>query len=183
MGTLKVIVTSTRPARIGPKVAAWTVSRAEQMWATSDIDIVDLAAVDLPFLDEAEQPSTGTYRLGHTLRWKAIIDEAAAVLIVTPEYNSGYPATIKNALDTLFREWHDKPIGLLGYGWRGAATATAGLGLVLGHVKADQAGVVNLHFRQDLSVEGELTPRPEKLEELDALLSRLHTRQGRVGRA
>lgn len=171
MTTLKIVVSSTRPARIGPAVAAWAADRAGAQWTT---ELVDLAEVGLPFLDEVEQPSSGVYRNEHTLRWKEIVDGADAVLIVTPEYNSGYPATIKNAIDTLFPEWEAKPVGLLGYGWRGAIGATDGLTGVLRHVKTELVGVTHLNFLQDLTVEGEITAGQEKAAELDALLSGLH---------
>lgn len=175
MSTLKVIVSSTRPARIGPKVAQWAVAQAEQSEPTWEIEVVDLSEVDLPFLDEIAQPMSGQYEHAHTLRWKAIIDGADAVLIVTPEYNQGYPATIKNALDTLYPEWAEKPLALLGYGWRGGEASTDGLTRVIGHLKANLIGVVNLYFRQDLSVEGEVSPREEQVAAFARLLSELNT--------
>ncbi len=83
---------------------------------------VSLADVGLPFLDEEEHPSTGIYRNEHTKRWSAIVDAADGFVVVTPEYNYGMPATFKNALDYLSKEWAWKPIGFVSYGNTSAGT-------------------------------------------------------------
>lgn len=83
---------------------------------------VALGELDLPFLDEEEHPSTGHYRHEHTRRWSALVDAADGFIAVTPEYNYGMPATLKNALDYLGREWAWKPIGFVSYGNTSAGT-------------------------------------------------------------
>lgn len=181
MKNLAVIVSSTRPGRIGPSIARWAVDQAAPVLggggdvasAEWKAGVVDLAEVALPFLDEEEHPKSGVYRHEHTRRWKAIIDDADAVLVLTPEYNKGYPATIKNAIDVLYPEWQDKPVGLIGYGWGGAKAATDGLSGVLGHVKADVVGTVNLHFRRDLGTDGSVSLSEETEESFVALVQQL----------
>jgi NAD(P)H-dependent FMN reductase len=83
---------------------------------------VSLADLDLPFLDEEEEPSSGVYRHEHTRRWSAMVDGADGFVVVTPEYNYGMPATLKNALDYLSREWAWKPLGFVSYGNTSAGT-------------------------------------------------------------
>ena len=112
---LLVIVASTRPGRVGRPVADWFRRAAEDHGGFS-IDEADLAEVDLPFLDEPKHPRLGDYEHDHTKAWGARVDAADAVVIVTPEYNHSFPATIKNALDTVSREWAHKPLGYVSYG-------------------------------------------------------------------
>ena len=72
---------------------------------------VDLAAVALPFLDEPHHPKLGHYGHEHTKQWSATVARADAFVFVTPEYNYGYGAVLKNALDFLHAEWADKAVG------------------------------------------------------------------------
>ena len=83
-----------------------------------------------------------------------------AFVVVTPEYNRGYPASIKNALDYLFEEWRHKPVAFVSYGMtsggmRAAAQLTevvAGLGMV-----PVSQGVV-VHLRETVSADGVFVP-------------------------
>src|SRR6202034_4677357 len=76
----------------------------------------------LPMLEEPNRPRLGQYTKRHTKEWSAIIDAADAIVFVTPEYNYGYPASIKNAIDYLHREWNYKPVGFVSYGGIAAGT-------------------------------------------------------------
>ena len=121
MPTLTVIVGSTRPGRAGAPIAEWFAERA-RVHGGFDVEVADLAEIGLPLLDEPNHPRLGQYTKQHTKDWSAIIDRADAVVFVTPEYNYGYPATIKNAIDFLHREWRDKPVGFVSYGGVAAGT-------------------------------------------------------------
>jgi NAD(P)H-dependent FMN reductase len=121
MPTLTVIVGSTRPGRAGQPIAEWFAERA-RAHAGFDVEVADLAEIGLPLLDEPNHPRLGQYTKQHTKDWSAIIDRADAVVFVTPEYNYGYPASIKNAIDFLHREWRDKPAGFVSYGGVAAGT-------------------------------------------------------------
>lgn len=115
MPTLAVVVASTRPGRVGPTIADWFVARAKDH-GDFDIDLVDLAELDLPFLDEPEHPIQRRYVHRHTKRWSATVAAADASVLVMPEYNYGLSAPLKNAIDYLYWEWADKPVGFVGYG-------------------------------------------------------------------
>ena len=121
MPTLTVIVGSTRPGRAGQPIAEWFADRA-RTHAGFDVEVADLAQIGLPLLDEPNHPRLGQYIQQHTKDWSALIDRADAVVFVTPEYNYGYPASIKNAIDFLHREWRDKPVGFVSYGGVAAGT-------------------------------------------------------------
>lgn len=118
---LGVITASTRPGRIGRAFAQWFIGVAEQHGGFEVVDI-DLAEVNLPFHDEPHHPKLGQYVHDHTKRWSELIAGLDAVVFVTPEYNYGYSAPLKNAIDYLNAEWRDKAVGFVSYGGIGAGT-------------------------------------------------------------
>jgi NAD(P)H-dependent FMN reductase len=121
MPILTVIVGSIRPGRAGQPIAEWFVDRARSHGGF-DVEVADLAEIRLPLMEEPNHPRLRQYLHPHTHEWSARIDRADAVVFVTPEYNYGYPATIKNAIDYLSHEWKDKPAGFVSYGGIAAGT-------------------------------------------------------------
>jgi NAD(P)H-dependent FMN reductase len=121
MPKLMVVIASTRPQRVGLAVGRWFVSRAEEHGGF-DLDVADLAEIDLPFLDEPKHPRFHDYARGHTREWSARVEASDAFVFVTAEYNHGYPAPLKNAIDYLNQEWRDKPLGFVSYGGVSAGT-------------------------------------------------------------
>lgn len=119
-----VLTCSTRPGALGPAVGRWLTDTLAADAERLGADLVPLAIgdLDLPFLDEEEHPSTGVHHHEHTRRWSRIVDEADGFVLVTPEYNYGMPATLKNALDYLSPEWAWKPVGFVSYGHTSAGT-------------------------------------------------------------
>jgi NAD(P)H-dependent FMN reductase len=143
MTTLKIILASTRPGSSGPAIGCWIAEQAATA-AFTKVEVVDLAQVNLPFLDEPEHPRFGRYTQPHTLAWSRTVDEADALIVVTPEYNGGFPAPLKNALDFLHAEWRNKALGIVSYsggphGGTGAAAMLAPVTATLGLVTADAA--------------------------------------------
>ena len=102
-----VIVGSTRLGRFGDRVAGWFVDQADRR-RDLEVDLIDLAKVELPAV-----LGTETYALGEFLDR---LDRADAFVIVTPEYNHGYPASLKQAIDVAFTQWRAKPVGFVSYG-------------------------------------------------------------------
>ncbi len=121
MFKVKIITSSTRPGRKGPAVAAWVQELAVQH-KELEVELLDVAAINLPFMDEPNHPRLKQYIHDHTKKWSKIIDDADAFIFVTTEYNHGYPAPLKNAIDFLFHEWAHKPVGFVSYGGLGAGT-------------------------------------------------------------
>jgi NAD(P)H-dependent FMN reductase len=118
---LIIIIGSTRPGRQGLPLANWFAGRARSHGAF-EVDVVDLAELDLPLLDEPMHPRLRRYTQRHTREWSARVDAGDAFVLVTPEYNAGYPAALKNAIDYLHEEWKDKPVGFVSYGGVTAGT-------------------------------------------------------------
>ncbi len=125
MRRLQIIIASTRPARIGLPVAEWINGVAQKHEAFDDVRLVDLAEWNLPFMDEPHHPRLRRYEHQHTRDWSASVDQADAFVIVLPEYNYGYTAPLKNAIDYLHHEWAYKPVGLVSYGGVAAGARAA----------------------------------------------------------
>jgi NAD(P)H-dependent FMN reductase len=118
---LTVIVGSIRPGRAGQPIAEWFIDRARSHGGF-EVEVADLAEIRLPLMEEPNHPRLREYTSKHTREWSARIDRADAIVFITPEYNYGYPATIKNAIDYLHQEWKDKPAGFVSYGGIAAGT-------------------------------------------------------------
>ena len=115
MYNLKIIIASTRPGRKGPALADWIFETAKK-YPEFSVELLDLAVINLPFLDEPNHPKLQKYTKEHTKKWSETISAADAFIFVTPEYNFGYPAPLKNALDFLYNEWAYKPVAFVSYG-------------------------------------------------------------------
>lgn len=121
MPTLLIVIASTRPGRVGLPVAQWFRTRAVAHGGFT-VDVADLAEINLPFLDEPNHPRLHQYTHQHTKDWSARVAAADAFVFVMPEYNYGFNAPLKNAIDYLYREWQYKPVGFVSYGGIAAGT-------------------------------------------------------------
>jgi NAD(P)H-dependent FMN reductase len=172
---LQVIIASTRPGRIGEAFARWFVPIAEKHGAF-EVEVVDLAEVDLPFMNEPRHPRFGQYQHEHTKRWSATVDRADAFVFVAPEYNYGYNAVLKNAIDYLHKEWADKAVGFLSYGGVAAGTRSVQqLRQVLSALRVTAAvEAVNVPFAaQFLDEAGEVQANDVLVASADAMLTEL----------
>ncbi|MCB5182517.1 NADPH-dependent FMN reductase [Streptomyces antimicrobicus] len=114
MPRLLVLSTSTRPTSAGRPLAHWVAGTARAHGGFSVV-AADLAEIALPLLDEPEPAASGRYVHQHTRDWSATVSASDAVLFVMPLHNGGFSAPLKNAVDYLYHEWKDKPVGLLTY--------------------------------------------------------------------
>lgn len=150
---IAVIIGTTRPSRVGADIADWFIRNISATPNTS-FEIIDLRDVNLPFLDEIDTPDHGNYDKDHTFAWKKQVDQYDGFVFVTAEYNAGYPAPLKNAIDYLGPEWHNKPAAIVSYGWSGGASASAQLRQVLERLKMRVVGVApSLRFNGDTFTE------------------------------
>ena len=129
MPKLMIVIASTRPGRVGLPVAEWFRDRAAEHGGF-EVGMVDFAELELPLLDEASHPRLRQYTKQHTHDWSAMVEDADAFVFVTSEYNHGYPASLKNAMDYVFPEFNKKPMTFVGYGNAGGARAIEQLRLV-----------------------------------------------------
>lgn len=130
-----LIMGSTRAGRICPGIAQW-VARIGRKSTAFDYEIVDLAQWPLPMDDEPGIPAGGgAYAQPHTRAWSDKIKSADGVVFVTPQYNWGYPAVLKNAVDHLYHEWRGKPAAIVSYGGHGGTKCAEQFRQVAGAVK------------------------------------------------
>jgi len=120
--TIAVLTSTTRPTRAGLVFAEWFMDQVKDS-PDATFELVDIAEQKLPFMNEAQSPASGVYEHAHTKAWSEKIARYDGYVIVTAEYNNGYPAPLKNALDMLYHEWAKKPVAFVGYGTVGAARA------------------------------------------------------------
>lgn len=178
---IAVVIGSTRPGRICPSIAAWT---RDTLAAESrlDYELLDLADLGLPMLDEPLKAALQQYQHDHTKAWSAIASSFDGFFFVFPQYNWGYPGVLKNALDFLYFEWRDKPATMLTYGTRGGNKAAAAFSGVLNglHMRVLDTHVEAITTDDDvdadwqlIDVERTLAPTTETLRKIDTELTEL----------
>ncbi|MCX4980762.1 NADPH-dependent FMN reductase [Streptomyces sp. NBC_00572] len=110
--TLALVVASDREGRFAPVITDWFRSRlAEREDFT--VTVVDLAEVDLP-TSLSYRPSPAV--LAELAKVTPVLEAADAFVVVTPEYNHSFPASLKNLIDRHYTEWQAKPVGFVSYG-------------------------------------------------------------------
>jgi NAD(P)H-dependent FMN reductase len=180
---LMIVIASTRPGRVGLPVAEWFTGVAEEHGAF-ELDVVDLAELDLPFMDEPNHPRLRRYEHQHTKDWSARVDAADAFVFITPEYNHGFNAPLKNAIDFLHEEWRYKPVGFVSYGGVAAGTrAMQMLKPVVSVLKMTPVSeAVNIPFVAKLiDDDGRLEPDETMKPAAVAMLAELERMTGALG--
>jgi len=129
-----IIITTTRPGRLGDMISAWTAGLAAKR-ADATFELVDLREFPLPFFDEKVPPLYGPSAHPVAQRWAAKMAELDGYLFVTAEYNHSVSGVLKNALDYLGAETHRKPATFVGYGGAGGARAVEHLRGILAEMQ------------------------------------------------
>jgi NAD(P)H-dependent FMN reductase len=175
MYNLKIINSTVRPGRKGPLITKWIAEIAEKN-GNFNVEVLDLAAINLPLMDEPNHPSQKKYTHEHTREWSLKIDEADAFIFVTAEYDYNYPAPLRNAIEYLYHEWAYKAAGIVSYGGVSAGTRAAN------NLKNDLASVrvvvlieaVNLpFFIKSIDDEDNFVPNEITLKAADVMLKQL----------
>lgn len=124
MLTIALIVGSTRPNRFADRPKDWIVEGAKSRGDFA-LDVLDLRDFKLPMFEEPAPPafSKGVFTHPAAKAWGARIAVADGFIALTPEYHHAMPAVLKNAFESAYNEWMNKPIAFVGYGGVGAARA------------------------------------------------------------
>ena len=170
---IAVITGSTRPERKNETVVRWVYGLALTR-SDAEFELVDIRDYNLPLLDEPAPPILWRYSEPHTKVWAAKIAVFDAYVFVSPEYNHGPSAALKNAIDYLFREWNNKAAGFVSYGGAGGARAVEHLRLILANlmVAAVQSQVMLSSFT-DFDDSGAFRPAPRHEQEVHAMLDQV----------
>jgi NAD(P)H-dependent FMN reductase len=127
---IQVVLASTREGRFGEKAMAWVMDRLGGR-DDLDVELLDLRDYPMPFFEQSRAPAYGHREYSpEVTRWAEAVERGDGYLVVTPEYNHGYQAVLKNALDNVFPELNRKPIAFVGYGNAGGARSIEQLRLV-----------------------------------------------------
>lgn len=172
---LAEVIVSTRPGRAGISVGKWFYEFAQKD-SRFEVDWIDLAEVNLPFMDEPRHPLLKQYEHQHTKDWSQRIDPADAFVFVTPEYNYAMPPTLLNALDFLSKEWNYKPVGFVNYGGVSAGTRSAQMAkLVVTSLRMmPLPDAVSVPFFQQFIKDGVFTPNAELEKGANNMLNELY---------
>jgi NAD(P)H-dependent FMN reductase len=130
MARILLINATTREGRFSAKAAQWVLERLADH-PVLDVELLDLRDYPLPFFDGIAPARTGReYPSEEVALLGRKIDRADGYIILTAEYNHGYPGVLKNAMDHTFVEWRRKPVAFVGWGNVGGARAIEQLRLV-----------------------------------------------------
>lgn len=172
---IQVIIGSTRASRFGVQPAEWIFQELKKQ-SDLEVELIDLRDWPLPFFNESVSPAfnNGKYELDLAQKWAAKIGEADGYVFVTPEYNHGYSAVLKNAIDYISREWNKKPVAFVAYGSVGGVRAVEQLRQVAAELQmvSIRQAVYIVNFWSLLDEQGKL--KTESLQSsADAMIENL----------
>ena len=173
MSHIIIVTGSARPTSIAKKV----LPVIEEMLSRTDslnTSVVNVAELQLPFYNSSVPASQEDFAPidEHVKAWTEMIASADGVILLTPEYNGNMTGIQKNAIDWVFKEWNDKPVALIGYGWYEASRAHAAANVSLSVVKAKTVEpFTQLQFMKDISIEGDVIDATAVEQKLDATIT------------
>jgi len=168
-----IVTGSTRPGRKNTAVAQWVYDLATQR-RDAECALVDMATYHLPLLDEPLSPILGQYSHAHTKAWAETLGTFDAYVFVTPEYNHSTSGALKNAIDSLYREWNNTAAGFVSYGGAGGVRAVEHLRLVMAEVMvATVRAQVMLSLFTDFEHFSTCTPDPRHEVEVHTMLDQV----------
>ena len=171
---IAVVVGSTRPGRVGLSVAEWVHEHAAKR-SDADFELLDLKPFGLVLLEEETVPGAANrqYERAETRAWSEAVDRFDGFIWVSPEYNHGVPAALKNAFDVLYPEWNHKAFGIVGYGADCGVRATEHWRQIIanarGVVVRAQVSLSSFHDWTD----GVFTPDQRRVKELTTVLDQV----------
>lgn len=173
MSKIAIITGSVRPGRQSLNVAKWVKEEADKR-GDAEYEIVDIADFQLPVWDEANPPATGQYEKDVTKRWSATIDQYDGFIFVVAEYNHSITGALKNALDYLSAEFHNKAAGFVSYGSAGGARAVEHLRGILSEMQvAHVRNSVSLSLFTEFKDFSDFTPSEFAQNSLQGLFDQL----------
>lgn len=127
-----IVLGSARPVRNTPTIARIVKNIADSAQPKVDFELVDLKEWPIPYDAEESIPKLGSYSSKEVQAWSEKVDSADGFVMVTPQYNSGYPGVLKHALDVLYKEYTNKPVTIVTFGSHGGSMCNEQLRQVLG---------------------------------------------------
>lgn len=157
MVQILVVTGSARPNSANSKVVEAIKSNLEGR-RDVEVKVADLTQLGLPFMNAPMAPSMPDYAITDekVKVWQEMVAAADGVVFAMPEYNHAMSALQKNAVDWLYKEWNDKPLAIVAYGFYAGRHAIAQFEEINTVIKAklDQK-IAGLQFGEDLEMNGE----------------------------
>jgi len=175
MSNVLIVLGSARKGRVAETILGYVkeaIASREDLTAT----VADLKEVNLPFFDNEMSPAHPDYAPTdeNVLVWQKLVNDADSVLFITPEYNHTLSAIEKNAFDSLYKEWTDKPIAAVAYGWTGGSRSIETLNDLIPHLGGDfKANPSQLAFMKDINPDGSLIDEDGVKAQLQATIAEL----------
>ena len=171
-----VVTGSVRPQSVNEKMVPVVVQALQQKGA--EVTVADLRELDLPFFNNPVPPSDPRFAPTDekVLRWTELVANTDGVVLVTPEYNHTMSPVQMNAIDWIYKEWQDKPVALVGYGWRsgaGQAHATAREALAVNLKVRVGDNQANLFFMKELNPDGSVADEESLKKKIGSALDEL----------
>ncbi len=172
MSNILFVVGSTRPGRVSEKVLAHIQTIIE---GRDDItaSVADLRELDLPFFDGEITPSNPDFapEAENVKAWTKLVGEADGVVLISPEYNHSTSAVLKNAIDWIYGEWENKPIGIISYGWFGGENAQIAIKQVYETLKPVHVEpTTKLYFMKHIQPDGSIIDEEYATSQINATL-------------
>lgn len=171
MSVIKVIVGSSRPGRFALQPAEWIMKLSEEH-PEHTFELVDLATVNLPLLDEPVPALYAQYSKDHTKAWSKVIAGADGFIFITPEYNHAAPPVLVNSINYLAAEWRHKPVAFVSYGVAGGVRAVENLRVIVGQLSMyslyEEVNIIN--YWAQLDDQGTFTATTDQVESAHKML-------------
>jgi len=176
MSKVLVVTGSVRPHSVNSKMVPYVTDVLDSKGA--DVTVADLGDLQLPFFDDVHSPSSPDFAPENkqVQKWTELVVAADGVVFVTPEYNHTLSPIQINAIDWIGKEWHAKPIALVGYGWRSGgsqahAAAREALAVNLKATVLDSQ--TNLYFMKDINPDGTIADADAVSDKVNATIDEL----------
>ncbi|NLA43045.1 NAD(P)H-dependent oxidoreductase [Candidatus Saccharibacteria bacterium] len=169
-----IMTGSVRPNSVGDKLLPVVQSSLEAQGV--EVQVASLRELQLPFFDSEEIPSSESYSINqeNVKQWQSLVVSSDGIVMLTPEYNYQMAAAQKNAIDWLYKEWKDKAVSIVSYGWSGGEKAATPLKALLEKLQAKPLDkVAKLYFTKQISPDGLFIDESEVKALIDSTVSEL----------
>lgn len=172
MTKLLVVTGSARKGRVADSVLEAVQKEAGTIEGI-ELTVADLAALNLPFYNNELPPSSPDYSETNeaVVSWGKMVSEADGIVLLMPEYNHTLSAIQKNAIDWLYGEWADKPVGVVAYGWYGGAHSLVTLKEIATVIKINlKDNPAQLFFTKDITPDGTILGKTNVRQKIHRVL-------------
>lgn len=175
MKKLLIVKSSVREGRVADTILGYVQDELKS-YPDFEVSVADFKEMPLPFFDSPKTPTEEGFQPTdpNVQKWTQMVGEADAVLLLTAEYNHSYTGVLKTAIDWIYKEWENKPVAFIGYGWVGGARAINHLKGVFEFLKPQLVEPeANLNFMKQIGVDGSIMDEKAVSDAIKSVLDAL----------